>query len=107
MDEPYLAAYGDTKSKAFIAKSLQIEQSLLPTLQKQAPNANIIGAKVIALKQGSIIPEILVTSDRFSLDVELIQKAVVRTCTAGQLSTMKIANCSELKAGGKNYICVA
>ena len=103
MDEPYIAAYSDTTSQAFISKAAQIEASLLPTLQQQAPNAGITGVRVVALNEGSIVPEILVTSSRTTLEGEVIQKAVVGTCSGGGLK-LKVINCDGITTQSKKHL---
>ena len=80
---------------------MKIEEGLVPTLKQQAPNAGIIGAKVVALNPGSIVPEILVTSSSTSLDTAVIQKAVVDTCKSGSL-TLKVGDCSGIAAQSKD-----
>ena len=99
LNKTYLADYANDSSKEFRALAIEIELEMLATLQKanETSNSSIIGVKVTALRNGTVLADMIVGSKAENLSASSVKRGVDDGITNGDLAALNATGTVEVQ----------
>ena len=99
LNKTYLADYANDSSKEFRELAIEIESEMLATLQKanETSNFSIIGVKVTALRNGTVLADMIVGSKAENLSASSVKRGVDDGITNGDLAALNATGTVEVQ----------
>ena len=90
MNRVYRSDYADSSSSAFIELAAEIESEMFSLLlnSNETSNSTINGVKVTALRNGSVLADMIIASNTKNLSASLVESAVNKGIADGNLTSL-------------------